>query len=73
MRKLIFERPHALRLSNWRAWVLNFAGIVPALYVFMTDSLAAAPLIRIGWRLAKRQPASPVVGGTMQNLDASAT
>ena len=38
-----FERPGASRLSNWRAWVLNFAGVVLALYVFMMDTLAAAP------------------------------
>jgi hypothetical protein len=28
---------------HWHAWALNFAGIVLALYVFMADTLAAAP------------------------------
>jgi hypothetical protein len=28
-------------LSNWRAWVLNVAGVLLALYVFMADSIAA--------------------------------
>lgn len=37
-----FERTPALRLSNWRVWVLNFAGIALALYVFMADAIAAA-------------------------------
>jgi hypothetical protein len=31
-------------LSNWRAWILNFAGVELALHVFMADSLAAAHL-----------------------------
>jgi hypothetical protein len=38
-----FERKRAAALSNWRVWVLNFAGAVLALYVFMADTLAAAP------------------------------
>ena len=38
-----FERTHAHALSNWRVWVLNFAGVALALYVFMADSIAAAP------------------------------
>ena len=38
-----FERTHAPALSNWRVWVLNFAGVALALYVFMADSIAAAP------------------------------
>jgi hypothetical protein len=32
----------ASALSNWRAWVLNFAGVMLALYVFMADSIAAS-------------------------------
>ena len=38
-----FERMHPPALSNWRAWVLNFAGVALALYVFMSDSITAAP------------------------------
>jgi hypothetical protein len=38
-----FERVHPPVLSNWRAWVLSLAGIALALYVFMADSIAAAP------------------------------
>jgi hypothetical protein len=38
-----FERPAGLALSNWRIWTLNFAGVALALYVFMADTLAAAP------------------------------
>jgi hypothetical protein len=38
-----FERTLTPVLSNWRVWVLNFAGIALALYVFMADSIAAAP------------------------------
>ena len=38
-----FERIHPPTLSNWRAWILNFAGIALALYVFMADAIAAAP------------------------------
>jgi hypothetical protein len=38
-----FERIHPPMLSNWRVWVLNFAGIALALYVFMADAIAAAP------------------------------
>jgi hypothetical protein len=37
-----FERAHAPALSNWRAWVLNFAGVALALYVFMADAIAAS-------------------------------
>ena len=38
-----FERNTRLRvLSNWRVWVLNFAGVALALYVFMADSIAAS-------------------------------
>ncbi len=37
-----FERTHTPALSNWRAWILNFAGVALALYVFMADSIAAA-------------------------------
>jgi hypothetical protein len=35
-----YDRPAAS--SNWHAWVLNFTGIVLALYVFMVDSFAAS-------------------------------
>ena len=38
-----FEPNQPLRLSNWHAWILNFAGVALALYVFMADSIAAAP------------------------------
>ena len=38
-----FERAPGHWLSNWRAWVLNFSGMGLALYVFMADSIAAAP------------------------------
>ncbi|HTX20576.1 MAG TPA: hypothetical protein VMD27_01775 [Candidatus Aquilonibacter sp.] len=37
-----FEQIHPSRLSNWRVWILNFAGVALALYVFMADSIAAA-------------------------------
>jgi hypothetical protein len=37
-----FERTHTPVLSNWRAWVLNFAGVALALYVFMSDAIAAS-------------------------------
>ena len=37
-----FERTHTPALSNWRVWILNFAGVALALYVFMADSIAAA-------------------------------
>jgi hypothetical protein len=37
-----FERTHTPVPSNWRAWILNFAGVALALYVFMADSIAAA-------------------------------
>ena len=38
-----FERNNTPMLSNWRAWILSFAGIALALYVFMADAIAAAP------------------------------
>jgi hypothetical protein len=34
-----FERPRPGALSNWRVWILNFSGMVLALYVFMADAL----------------------------------
>ena len=37
-----FERTHTPVLSNWRAWILNFAGVALALYIFMADSIATA-------------------------------
>ena len=37
-----FERTRTPVMSNWRAWILNFAGVALALYVFMADSIAAA-------------------------------
>jgi hypothetical protein len=37
-----FERNHASPLSNWRAWILNLAGVALALYIFMADSIAAS-------------------------------
>jgi hypothetical protein len=37
-----FERTHILALSNWRVWVLNFAGVALALYIFMSDAIAAS-------------------------------
>ena len=37
-----FEQIHPPTLSNGRAWILNFAGVALALYVFMADSIAAA-------------------------------
>ncbi len=37
-----FEQSHSPRLSNWRVWILNLAGVVLALYVFMADTLAAS-------------------------------
>jgi hypothetical protein len=37
-----FERPSTPALSNWRVWILNVAGVVLALYVFMADSIAAS-------------------------------
>jgi hypothetical protein len=37
-----FERIHPPALSNHRAWILNFAGVALALYVFMADSIAAS-------------------------------
>jgi hypothetical protein len=38
-----FERKPVPVRSNWRVWVLNFAGVTLALYVFMADAIAAAP------------------------------
>ncbi len=35
------RRPTPLR-SNWRMWLLNFSGVVLALYVFMADSIVAS-------------------------------
>lgn len=37
-----FERFRPGMLSNWRVWVLNFIGVVLALYVFMADALSVA-------------------------------
>ena len=37
-----FERTDTPALSNHRAWILNFAGVALALYVFMADSIAAS-------------------------------
>jgi hypothetical protein len=37
-----FERIHIRGLLNWRLWVLNFTGVMLALYVFMADSIAAS-------------------------------
>jgi hypothetical protein len=37
-----FERIHQPGLTNWRVWILNFAGVMLALYVFMADAIAAA-------------------------------
>jgi hypothetical protein len=36
------ERTDTPALSNHRAWILNFAGVALALYVFMADSIAAS-------------------------------
>ncbi|MEJ0088677.1 MAG: hypothetical protein WDM80_02840 [Limisphaerales bacterium] len=36
------ERTSAPALSNWRVWLLNFSGVVLALYVFMADTIAAS-------------------------------
>jgi hypothetical protein len=36
------DRTYTPALSNHRAWILNFAGVALALYVFMADSIAAA-------------------------------
>ena len=38
-----FERSATPALSNRRGWVLNLAGVVLALYVFMADTIAVAP------------------------------
>jgi len=37
-----FERTDTPVLSNWRVWVLNLAGAALALYVFMSDAIAAS-------------------------------
>ena len=37
-----FEGTRVSRLSNWRAWILNFTGVALALYVFMADAIAAS-------------------------------
>ena len=37
-----FERARSSVLSNLRVWILNFAGVALALYVFMADSIAVA-------------------------------
>jgi hypothetical protein len=37
-----FEHQPVSGMSNWHAWVLNFAGVALALYVFMADSIAVA-------------------------------
>ena len=39
-----FEWLHAPVLPNWRVWILNFAGVMLALHVFMADTIAAAHL-----------------------------
>jgi hypothetical protein len=38
-----FERTPTPVLSNRRVWILSFAGIALAFYVFMADAIAAAP------------------------------
>jgi hypothetical protein len=38
-----FERKRAPTVSNWRVWVLNFTGVILALYALMADTLAAVP------------------------------
>jgi hypothetical protein len=38
-----FERTHLSALLNWREWILNFAGVALALYVFMADAIAVSP------------------------------
>ena len=38
-----FEHNPTSALSNWHVWTLSFAGVTLALYVFMADTLAAAP------------------------------
>jgi hypothetical protein len=37
-----FERKHAPALSIWHIWILNFTGVVLALYVFMADTIIAS-------------------------------
>ena len=37
-----FEHKHTPEWSNWRVWVLSFAGVALALYVFMADAIAAS-------------------------------
>jgi hypothetical protein len=36
------ERTYTPAVSNHRAWILNFAGVALALYVFMADSIATS-------------------------------
>jgi hypothetical protein len=38
-----FERKQTPILSNRRAWILNFAGVALALFVFMADAIAVSP------------------------------
>jgi hypothetical protein len=38
-----FERTPTLALSNRRVWILNWAGVALALYVFMADAIAVSP------------------------------
>ncbi len=38
-----FERTHTPAPANWRVWILNFAGVALALYVFMADAIAVSP------------------------------
>jgi hypothetical protein len=38
-----FERRDHSPLSNWKSWLMNFLGILLALYVFMADSIRVAP------------------------------
>ena len=38
------ERTYTPALSNHRAWILTFAGVALALYVFMADSIAVSSL-----------------------------
>jgi hypothetical protein len=37
-----FEGKKIPVMSNWSAWIMNFAGVALALHVFLADSLAAA-------------------------------
>jgi hypothetical protein len=36
------KRSHTPAPSNWHTWILNFTGIVLALYLFMADTIAAS-------------------------------